>query len=299
MHRARRSTVLLILAVLSGPIAAAVRSDPREPRWLNGLLLEARGDRVVVTRVLPGSPAASAGLLAGDVLLVVDDQIVSDLQPTPPVEMLRRLDRLVEERRNTSLRLVVGRGGRTLGVMLPTGLPLATVTRGALEAGQPAPPFSGKDQDGRTVESGALRGRIVLIDFWASWCPPCRDAALVVRRLAAQHGERLAVVGVSVDEDPRAYEAFVYNQHLPGRQIHDGGPAGPISSAYGAPAAGLPFSVLIAADGTIAALGRSPAEVEPALERLLAALPGRDAARDATGGTSAPHAGTGSGDDPS
>lgn len=271
--RARWWVVLPIAAVLSGPLAAAVRSDPRAPRWLNGLLLEARGDRAVVTRVLPGSPAASAGLMAGDVLLVVDDQVVSDLQPAPPVELFRRIDSWIEDRRNTSIRLVIGRGGRTMGVTLPTGLPPAAVTPGAIAVGQPAPPFSGKDQEGRAVASGDLRGRVVLLDFWASWCPPCREAALVVRRLAAQHGDRLAVVGVSVDDDPRAYEAFVYNQHLPGTQIHDGGPRGPISAAYGAPAAGLPYSVLIAADGTIAAVGRSPAEVERALERLLAGNP--------------------------
>ena len=270
MHRARSWLVLILLLVPAHlPGAAAVRGDPRAPRWLNGLLLEARGDRVVVTRVLPGSPAATAGLLAGDVLLVVEDQVVSDLQPVPPAEVFRRLDTWVEQHRNTSIRLVIARGGRTLGVMLPTGLPAATATRGAVAAGQPAPPFAGRDQDGRPVDSADLRGRVVLLDFWASWCPPCRDAALVVRRLAAQHGERLVIVGVSVDEDPRAYEAFVYNQHLPGRQIHDGGPSGPISTAYGAPAAGLPYSVLIGANGTIAALGQSPTDVEPVLERLI------------------------------
>ena len=270
MKRARCWLVVPFLAVLAVPLEAAVRSDPRAPRWLNGVLLEARGDRVVATRVLPGSPAASAGLLAGDVLLVVDDQVVSDLHPIPPVELFRRIDTWVEQHRNTSIRLVVGRGGRTLGVTLSTGLPTSSVTRGALAAGQPAPPFAGRDHEGRALESAELRGRVVLLDFWASWCPPCRDAALVVRRLASQYGERLAVVGVSVDEDPRAFEAFVYNQHLPGRQIHDGGPAGPISTAFGAPAAGLPYSVLIGADGRIVALGQSPADVEPALERLLA-----------------------------
>ena len=270
MLRARWCLVLPILAVLAGPLAAAVQSDPRAPRWLNGLLLEARGNRVVATRVLAGSPAASAGLLAGDVLLVVDDQVVADLQPVPPVELFRRIDRWVEDRRSTSIRLVIARGGRTLGMTLATGLPSATVTRGAVAAGQTAPPFAGRDHEGGAVDSSEMRGRVVLLDFWASWCPPCRDAALVVRRLAAQHGERLMVVGVSVDEDPRAFEAFVYNQHLPGRQIHDGGPTGPISTAYGAAAAGLPYSVLIGADGTIAALGRSPADIEPVLQRLLA-----------------------------
>ena len=295
MQPARPLVVLPLLAALVGPAAAVVRSDPRQPRWLNGARLEIRNERVVTARVLPGSPAASAGLLEGDVLLVVDDHIVSDLEPMPAAEILRRLDAWIE-RRNTSIRLVVGRGGRTVGLMVPTGLPDATVARGALEAGRPAPPFTGKDQDGRVVDSKQLAGRVVLLDFWASWCPPCRDAALVVRRLAVQHGDRLAIVGVSVDEDPRAYEAFLYNQHLPGRQIHDGGPRGPIASAYGAAAAGLPFAVLIAPDGTVAALGRSPADIEPALARLIGAPPGRDGTES---DAATPGAGARPGADPS
>jgi thiol-disulfide isomerase/thioredoxin len=269
IRRALPALAAVLLLVAPAGSRGAVPADPRAPRWLNGMLLEARHDRVVVTRVLPGSPAASAGLRPEDVLLVVDDQVVADLRPAPPAALFRALDAWSDGRRSGPLRLVVGRGSRTLGVTLARGAEPPSVAAGPIVAGRPAPSFSGRDQDGREIGLADLKGRVVLLDFWASWCPPCRDAALVVRRLGAEYGDRLVIVGVSVDEDARAYEAFVYNQHLPGRQLHDGGPQGPIASAYGAAAAGLPYSVLIAANGTIAATGQSPADLEPALERLL------------------------------
>ena len=269
IRRALTALIPLMVLLPAAPAAAGIPADPRAPRWLNGMLVEARLERVVVARVLPGSPAASAGLRAGDVLLVVDDEVVSDLRPSPPAALFRVIDAWNDRRRSGPLRLVVGRGSRTLGVSLPRGGGPPTAPVGPIEAGRAAPPFTGRDQEGREVGLADLKGRVVLLDFWASWCPPCRDAALVVRRLAAEHGDRLTIVGVSVDEDPRAFEAFVFNQHLPGSQIHDGGPYGPIASAYGAASAGLPYAVLIAANGTIAATGQSPADLEPALARLL------------------------------
>jgi thiol-disulfide isomerase/thioredoxin len=119
------------------------------------------------------------------------------------------------------------------------------------------------------VSLTALRGRPVLIDFWASWCPPCRDSAIALRRLADQYGDRLIIVGVSLDEDPRAFEAFVYNQHMPGRQISDGGPFGRIGVLYGVPAASIPYSVLISPDGTVLSVGNSLADKEEILVRLV------------------------------
>jgi thiol-disulfide isomerase/thioredoxin len=139
--------------------------------------------------------------------------------------------------------------------------------------GAAAPPFSARALDGTDVTLAVLRGRPVLIDFWASWCPPCRDSVIGLRRIADQYGDRLTIVGIGLDDDPRAFEAFVFNEHLPGHQLHDGGAAGPIGRAYGVPAAGIPHVVLIGPDGKVAAIGKMAVDIEAEIVRLAGATP--------------------------
>jgi len=257
-----------IVASFAGVTGAATPSlDPREPRSISGLLLEERRGRIIASRVTPGSPASFAGLREGDVLLVIDDVSLVDLDRLSTREVFRIIDR----HQGPSVRLVVGRGSSTLGATLPlrgTDGSMPTSPGGEIAVGMTAPGFTARDLAGSEVSLAALRGRPVLIDFWASWCPPCRDAAIVLRRLADQYGDRLAVVGVSLDEDPLAFEAFVYNHRLPGHQIADGGPFGPISVLYGAPAAAIPYSVLISPEGTVLSVGRSLADKEEIISRL-------------------------------
>ena len=266
----RVGAVLLLTGLLLPGFAAASRAvpaaDPRASRHLSGLVLEERRGRVVVSQVVPGSPAAAAGLLEGDVLLTVDDLMLVDLDPPTTGAVWRKLDSL----RQPSVRLVVGRGSGTLGAVLPVGpSPAPKAAAGSLEIGMMAPEFTAQALGGAAVTLAGLRGRPVLIDFWASWCPPCRDAAIVLRRLGDQFGKRLAIVGVSLDEDRQAFEAFAYNHHLPGYQVADGSPFGPISVLYGAPKAGLPFSVLVSPEGKVVALGRSLADKEEAIAALV------------------------------
>lgn len=72
--------------------------------------------------------------------------------------------------------------------------------------GQPAPAFEegivAGEGAGDRVALDALRGRPVLLDFWASWCPPCRASIPIVSRLAARHaGAGLVTLGVNVEGD--------------------------------------------------------------------------------------------------
>jgi thiol-disulfide isomerase/thioredoxin len=66
----------------------------------------------------------------------------------------------------------------------------------------PAPTFAAVDLDGRTISSTAFRGKVVLINFWATWCPPCRAEIPDLVALQEKYRDQIQVVGVSEDEAP-------------------------------------------------------------------------------------------------
>jgi thiol-disulfide isomerase/thioredoxin len=97
---------------------------------------------------------------------------------------------------------------------------LATLLLAACATGRPAlvaSPLLGKrldvaapGLDGREVRLGDAQGKVRVVDFWATWCDPCRDQLPVLELLARAHAaDGLAVYGVSVDEDRAQLEAFL------------------------------------------------------------------------------------------
>ena len=95
----------------------------------------------------------------------------------------------------------------------------------------------------------AYQGEVVLLDFWASWCGPCRDSFPWMQEVQREYGERgLRVIAVNVDEDRAAAEAFLASYNVDFQIAYD--PEGTLPSAYNLPA--MPSSVLIDRDGTIA-----------------------------------------------
>ena len=80
------------------------------------------------------------------------------------------------------------------------------------QTGRPAPDFT--VSDGITsVHLANYRGRVVLLNFWATWCSPCIEEMPALIQL---HHERpdLAIVAVSIDEDPEAYSRFIARRHI-------------------------------------------------------------------------------------
>src|SRR5262245_6450356 len=66
----------------------------------------------------------------------------------------------------------------------------------------PAPIFAARDLDGRDVSVGSFRGKVVIINFWATWCGPCRAEIPDLVALQEKYRDRLQVIGISQDESP-------------------------------------------------------------------------------------------------
>ncbi len=76
--------------------------------------------------------------------------------------------------------------------------------------------------DGRQVDLAQLRGKVVLVDFWATWCPPCRSISPDIRSLYEKyHAQGFEVVGVSADSDKQALIDYVKTENEPWPQYFD------------------------------------------------------------------------------
>jgi thiol-disulfide isomerase/thioredoxin len=78
-----------------------------------------------------------------------------------------------------------------------------------------APVFTARDLDGREVSSASLRGKVVLVNFWATWCPPCRAEIPELVMLQEKYRDRLQIIGISEDESgPEVVKRFAADHKM-------------------------------------------------------------------------------------
>jgi peroxiredoxin len=119
------------------------------------------------------------------------------------------------------------------------------------------PEFNGRMTDGREVSLASLQGKVVLLNFWATWCLECRPEMPALERLHREFSAQgLAVMGINAREGTATIREYAKELGLTFPVILD--PSGKINSTYGV--IGLPTSFLIAPDGRAVALAVGPRE---------------------------------------
>jgi peroxiredoxin len=115
-----------------------------------------------------------------------------------------------------------------------------------------APDFQATTLDGKAIKLSDLRGKVVLLDFWATWCGPCIAELPNVKQAYEKYGKGGAfeIVGISLDQDPEQVRRFVKSQQMPWPQIVLG-PGNPVAKQYNVTA--IPATFLIDRDGKVIA----------------------------------------------
>lgn len=145
----------------------------------------------------------------------------------------------------------------------------------AAQVGAPAPALSLPKDGGGTASLADYRGQVVYLDFWASWCGPCRESLPWMNEMQRKYaGQGLAVVAVNVDQRQADAEAFLARLPMRFTVLYD--PAGTTPALY--QVLGMPTSFLIGRNGRVLARhssfrAKDKAPLETEIKAALAADP--------------------------
>jgi thiol-disulfide isomerase/thioredoxin len=132
-----------------------------------------------------------------------------------------------------------------------------------------APPFSLVALDGQQVSLDTLSGKVVLVDFWATWCAPCLQALPYLRDIARKFRDQpVVVLSISLDSDEARWKAFVVSHNMPWLQYRDGGFDGPVSRQFCVHA--IPAAFTIDAEGILEGERAGDSNMEGKMRKLLA-----------------------------
>jgi len=122
------------------------------------------------------------------------------------------------------------------------------------------------DTKGNETSLSSLKGKVVLIDFWASWCGPCRRSVPELKKTYEKYQSKgFEIYGVSLDADKFAWKMAIKEDHVTWVHVNDakGSVAGVWNVEY------IPNTYLLDKDGKILAVNPSHAELEALLQKLL------------------------------
>ena len=145
----------------------------------------------------------------------------------------------------------------------------ALVAAQRTDVGQPAPDFTQNDIHGKPVTLSSLKGQYVLVDFWASWCGPCRaENPVVVKAYRQYHAKGFAILSVSLDDRKDKWEEAVKKDRLDWTHVSDlKGGYNSVAELYGVKV--IPTNYLLDKEGRIIAKGLRGEQLEKKLAELV------------------------------
>jgi peroxiredoxin len=125
---------------------------------------------------------------------------------------------------------------------------------------------------GENLRLSSLRGQYVLVDFWASWCMPCRAEIPHLKDLYAKyHAAGLEIVSVSADAHPEAWKMAMRQEQMPWKQVLDTysgtGNFSDVAGGYGVES--IPYTLLLDKEGKVIAINPEPHTLDKQLKRIL------------------------------
>jgi thiol-disulfide isomerase/thioredoxin len=136
------------------------------------------------------------------------------------------------------------------------------------KVGKSSPAFEAREISGKEISLASLKGKYVLIDFWATWCAPCiSELPRLQEAYRKHHGSGFEIVSVSLDETRAAVTDFVKVRKLPWPQIHNATGGADLVEAFGVSA--IPAAYLLDPEGTIIRLDPRGPTLETTLAKLI------------------------------
>jgi peroxiredoxin len=142
--------------------------------------------------------------------------------------------------------------------------------RSQLVDGAKFPDFDEKDLEGKPLSVANYKGKVVLIDFWATWCPPCvAELPNVQKAYETHHKDGFEIIGISLDQDEKKLKSFIKEKNMPWPQYFDGkGWGSKLAGKYGVTS--IPATFLLDREGKIIGTDLRGPDLETALTKALA-----------------------------
>jgi len=132
-------------------------------------------------------------------------------------------------------------------VLLASGCIRPSPETPSVEIGRPAPPFKLPDLNGRQVSLEQYKGKVVMLDFWATWCGPCRMTMPVLEKLQKEYANNMVLLAINLQESAKDVREYARQQNLNSQILLD--ESGSVGETYGT--GSIPMQVLIDKAGIV------------------------------------------------